>query len=144
MNMLARHAYGHNAHVQAQMAAAQAAAMTAAVAAAAAAGSNGTERLVYGHHHPAGGRIYMSDAPMGHYRGGRAVEAPSSAGGSEDVEGPVVGLQQEGYDLYSLAAPPPRYSPRAQAQQQASPAESAPGSVSSGKTAAQTDPKHGW
>lgn len=140
MNMLAR----HNAHVQAQMAAAaQAAAMTAAVAAAAAAGGNGAERLVYSHHHPAGGRMYMSDAPMGHYRGGRAVEAPSSAGGSEDVEGPV-GLQQEGYELHSLPAPSPRYSPRAQAQQQASPAESAPGSVPSGKTAAQTDPEHGW
>lgn len=143
MNMLARHAYGHNPHVQAQMAAAaQAAAMTAAVAAAAAAGGNGAERLVYSHHHPAGGRMYMSDPSVGHYRGGRAVEAPSSAAGSEDVEAQV-GRQEEGY-LYSLAAPSPRYSPRAQAQQQASPAEPAPGSVPSGKTAAQTDPEHGW
>ena len=138
MNMHARQAYAHS--VQMQMAAA---AQAAAMAAAAAAGGNGPERLMYNHHAAAGG-LYMHEASMGHhqYRGGRSVEAPSSVAGVEDEDGPAR-RQQDGYDMYNLAASG-RYSSHAQAQQQASPAESAPGSVAHAKTVASADPEHRW
>lgn len=127
MSMHARHAYAHNAHMQAQLVAAQAAAAAAAAGAAAAgvgggpAGAPGGDRLMYTQPPPGG--LYMHESHMHHQyqRGGRSAEqqlrspAATAAGGvppnQHMLSGGAHGAQREAYAQYRL---PPMYEPHAQ------------------------------